>query len=86
MRLLRIRGHIVAVVDAQRAASRRKAGQPRRGLPVMQLICGLLGHRPSPLRALVARKARPAPCIYCQQPLVRRQWSRWEVADDGKAA
>lgn len=45
----------------------------------MQLICGLLGHRPSPLRALVAWKG-PAPCIYCRQPLLRR--SQWELVDE----
>lgn len=45
----------------------------------MQLICGLLGHRPSPLRALLAWKV-PAPCIYCRQPLVRRP--QWELAGE----
>lgn len=48
----------------------------------MQLICGLLGHRPSPLRALVAWKGRSAPCLYCQRPLVRRSWSHWEPEEE----
>jgi hypothetical protein len=49
----------------------------------MQLICGLIGHRPAPLQLGRAEGKRRS-CVLCQQALARGADGGWQLADEAR--